>query len=484
MAPSPEPYSTGVSVSGFIGSIGGDLVGGNKIVNNYGPSEEVLRELRAMRIDVAREKGLDPEVLRPIFDNLGQLGLSRDQLLAKAEQGIAALLARAQLAVAPTNDGADINATIAAARDKLRSVDTGGARQILARKIAEEEDERRRRLIPLLEEQAAIERASFDYAAAQTALRRLIDIDPDRVWGWIDLGDVHQTTGSLEPAMQAYRGALAAAKRLLAADPGNAGWRRDVSVSYDRVGDVLVAQGDLPGALKSFRDGLAIAEQLSRADPGNAGWRRGRVGLVQQGRRRAGRAGRPSRGAEIVSRRAGDCGTIVARRPRQRGLAARRVGLLRKVGDVLVAQGDLPGALKSFRDGLAIAEQLSRADPGNAGWRRDVSVSYDRVGDVLVAQGDLPGALKSFRDGLAIAEQLSRADPGNAGWRRDVSVSYAKIGDALVRSGDWAGGRESLLAGRAIIALLVERHPDWARWKKDLGWFDTQLAALEEQDGE
>ncbi|MGO9418689.1 tetratricopeptide repeat protein, partial [Roseiarcus sp.] len=66
------------------------------------------------------------------------------------------------------------------------------------------------------------------------------------------------------------------------------------------------------------------------------------------------------------------------------------------------------------RDGQAIFEDLSRADPGNAGWRRDLSVCYDNIGDVLVAQGDLAGALKAFRDGLAIREALSRADPGNA----------------------------------------------------------------------
>src|SRR5271165_843528 len=184
MAPSTSTPPAGemriVSISGTVGQIGGDVVAGDKVVHQHGLMEEGVRRL--LREELARERGLDPEVLRPIFDNLGQLGLSRDQLLAKAEQGIAAMLARARVAVAPTNDGADIDATIAAARDKLRRVDTGGARQILARKIAEEEDERRRRLIPLLEEQAAIERASFDYAAAQATLRRLLDIDPDRVW--------------------------------------------------------------------------------------------------------------------------------------------------------------------------------------------------------------------------------------------------------------------------------------------------------------
>ena len=41
-------------------------------------------------------------------------------------------------------------------------------------------------------------------------------------------------------------------------------------------------------------------------------------------------------------------------------------------------------------------ERLAKADPNNAGWQRDLSVSYAKVGDVQVAQGDLAGALKSF----------------------------------------------------------------------------------------
>jgi len=69
---------------------------------------------------------------------------------------------------------------------------------------------------------------------------------------------------------------------------------------------------------------------------------------------------------------------------------------------VLVAQGNLPEALKSYRDGLAIADRLAKADPGNAGGQRDLSVSYNKMGDVLVDQGNLPEALKSFRDGLAM----------------------------------------------------------------------------------
>jgi tetratricopeptide (TPR) repeat protein len=117
-------------------------------------------------------------------------------------------------------------------------------------------------------------------------------------------------------------------------------------------------------------------------------------------------------------------------------------------------------ALKSFRDGLAIAEQLAQADPGNAGWQRDLSVSFDRVGDVLVAQGNLPEALKSLRDGLAIRDRLAQADPGNAGWQRDLAVSNERIGDMERRLDHPAEARAALERALAIYDSLLAANPE------------------------
>src|SRR5262249_55401596 len=98
-----------------------------------------------------------------------------------------------------------------------------------------------------------------------------------------------------------------------------------------------------------------------------------------------------------------------------------------KVGEVLVARGDLAGALKCYRDSLAIRERLARADPGHAGWQRELSVSYEMIGDVQLAQGDTAGALTSYRGSLAIRERLARADPGNANLQRDLEAAYGKV---------------------------------------------------------
>ncbi len=396
------------------------------------PGTTIRRHLELAEFDrTASRLAVKPDDAQHFFETLKTQGVPVSRMPEHLKRSVEEARARAAEPVPATNRGADIDAAIGAAREKTARLDIAGATDLLDAKIAEEELARRQRLVPLLAEKAAVERIGYNYDSAKATLRRLLDIEPDRVWSWIDLGDIEVTTGALDSAIRAFRGALSAAQRLSAADPADSDRQRDLSVSFNKVGDVLVAQGDLPGALKAFRDSLAIREELSRADPGNAGWRR-------------------------------DLSVS-----------------FNKVGDVLVAQGDLPGALKAFRDSLAIAEQLSRADPGNAGWRRDLSVSFNKVGDVLVAQGDLPGALKAFRDSLAIREELSRADPGNAGWRRDVAVSHARIATALTQGCDSEGAREALSAGVAILAPLVERHPDWAQWKQDLAWFEARIAALD-----
>ena len=61
-------------------------------------------------------------------------------------------------------------------------------------------------------------------------------------------------------------------------------------------------------------------------------------------------------------------------------------------------------------------EALAARDAANIEWQRDVVVSHDRIGDVLVAQHDGPGALAAYCKALAIVEALVARDAANAQW--------------------------------------------------------------------
>ncbi len=297
--------------------------------------------------------------------------------------------------------------------------EVGPAEAIFARTLQRLEAEGR----PSLREAARAARhlgalARFDSATkARDAYRKATELDPDELTGWGGLGDMSVVVGDLPGALDAFQKALEIAEALAARDPDNAGWRRDLSVSHNRIGDVRVAQGDLPGALDAFQKALEIAEALAARDPDNAGWRRDLS----------------------VSHN--------------------------RIGDVRVAQGDLPGALDAFQKALEIAEALAARDPDNAGWRRDLSVSHNKIGDVRVAQGDLPGALDAFQKTLEIAEALAARDPDNAGWRRDLSVSHERIARVAELQGDDDLAVAAFEKARRIYAALLDLNPDNAQFR-------------------
>jgi tetratricopeptide (TPR) repeat protein len=219
--------------------------------------------VRLKAVPFARDQHISLADLEPVLDALGAQNVPVAEIPARIAEFVTAARAHAAERVPASNDGEDIDATIAASRQKLQVPDSAGARAVLQAKIDEERETRARRLVPLLKERATVDRLAFDYESAKSALSEITVLTPDDVWAWLDLGDLWMITGPLDCALRAYREAKGSARR--------ADHERDLSVSYNRVGDVLVAQGNLAEALKSFRDGLAIAERLAQAVPGNAG---------------------------------------------------------------------------------------------------------------------------------------------------------------------------------------------------------------------
>jgi tetratricopeptide (TPR) repeat protein len=83
-----------------------------------------------------------------------------------------------------------------------------------------------------------------------------------------------------------------------------------------------------------------------------------------------------------------------------------RSAVLTNQGDNLKDQGDLVGALKSYRSALTIRQTLAKQAPRSPERQTNLASAEEKIGDVLDAQGDLDGSLKSYRDARAIEEQL------------------------------------------------------------------------------
>ena len=196
-----------------------------------------------------------------------------------------------------------------------------------------------------------------------------------------------------------------------------------------------MAQGNLPEALKAYRDSLAIVTASPRPTPAMPdGSATSRSHTTRSATCWWPRATCPRRSKPTATASPSQTASPRPTPATPDGSATCRYHITRSA-TCWWPRAICPRRSKPTATRHDIFDRLAKADPGNAGWQRDLSVSY-KVGDVLVAQGNLPEALKAYRDCLAIRDRLAKADPGNAGWQYDLGISNERIGDVLMAQGN------------------------------------------------
>jgi len=246
----------------------------------------------------------------------------------------------------------------------------------------------------------------------------------------------------------------------------------------------LTYAGRLPPARNAAMEAVRIRQDVITAHPADAQWQRDlsvsyeRLGDVQQAQGDLAGALASYRQSLTIREKLTQQDPGNAEWQRDLSVSYERLG------DVQQAQGDLAGALASYQQSLTIREKLTQQDPGNAQWQRDLSVSYERLGNVQQAQGDLAEALASHRQSLAIREKLTQQDPGNAQWQRDLSVSYSKLGDVQQAQGDLTEALASYRQGLTIAEKLVQQDPGNAQWQRDLSVSYERLGDVRQAQGD
>ncbi|CAN7203620.1 caspase family protein [Mesorhizobium amorphae] len=154
-----------------------------------------------------------------------------------------------------------------------------------------------------------------------------------------------------------------------------------------------------------------------------------------------------------------------------------------KIGDVLVTNGDLAGASQVYQESLSIKKVLAENDPERADLQRDLTISYDEIARLARAAGQLDDAHAAFEESLTIRLALAEKAPDDAQRQRDVSVSHDTIGDLKRERGDPVGALAAYREGLVIVERLLSRDPDNTELKRDLSVGNTKIGnALKDQE--
>jgi tetratricopeptide (TPR) repeat protein len=123
-----------------------------------------------------------------------------------------------------------------------------------------------------------------------------------------------------------------------------------------------------------------------------------------------------------------------------------RSNWIRQLGDIARGRARITDATQLYQQALAIDERLTRLDPDNTDFQRNLSVSYDRLAQLASDTGNTGEAERLYRQALPIDERLARLDPDNTQFQRDLAVSYARLASLASDGADTAG------------ALAIYRH--------------------------
>jgi non-specific serine/threonine protein kinase/serine/threonine-protein kinase len=194
--------------------------------------------------------------------------------------------------------------------------------------------------------------------------------------------------GDLEGALQSHRKAAALREALVAAEPNNADYRRELLDSYWYIATLLGKQGDLPRELEMIRQQLPARQELAAAEK-----------------------------TEFLDR-------------------YNLAGTYAYIGSLLMSTGDAQGALENQREALKIRETLAASDPNTARSRRALTISYEYLGLANDLAGDTRAALDWQLRGLEAREALVAADPLNTDLRLMLIESHRYVGDMFLKLGE------------------------------------------------
>ncbi|MGL4636484.1 MAG: tetratricopeptide repeat protein [Beijerinckiaceae bacterium] len=348
---------------------------------------------------MAEEKGISLSSAQPIFDYLGLQHLSPFEMHEQASAAIDAVLAKANAPVAPSNQGADIDAAIAASRKALKEESNAAAIAILQAKEAEEEQVRYARIAPLLREQVDMHELGFDWQGAIDKQQKLVGLTetafgPDSIEtsdALDSLATLLQTQGNYSTAKPLFERALAIAERTLGQDHPSTG------TSLNNLASLLQDHGDHEGAKPLYVRALALAEKTLGPEHPTTGTCLSNLAdlLYAQG---------DNDGAKPLLIRA------LAISEKTLGPEHPSTGTrLNNLAGVLKSQGDYDGAKPLFIRALAIAEKSEGSEHPSTG------ISLNNLASLFQAQGDYDSAKPLYIRALAIAEKSEGSEHPSTG---------------------------------------------------------------------
>jgi tetratricopeptide (TPR) repeat protein len=227
------------------------------------------------------------------------------------------------------------------------------------------------------------------------------------------------------------------ARQLLAIEPDNVEWQKELGFAYSNLGTLSWDQGDAIAAEEYFRKALAVSEKLLQAD-------------------------------------ATDVDRLVSHGQSYAWLA-----------DALIRQAKVSDARNARLGEIALYARLDAGRSDNALIRNSTATAMYRLAQIEMAAGELLEAVARAEAAARAFDQLLAMEPDNLKQADRTSMAHAVLGEAQLHLGHAEQARASLRRSIDIAERLVARDKDVAQWRdQNLALPQVTLARVHARHGD
>lgn len=300
----------------------------------------------------------------------------------------------------------------------------------------------------------ALERYREALASTTEQLRRDPD-NPQRLFDqaqnifWV--GQIAWQRGQIDDGATAFREYKRLAERMIELAPDNPKYRLEGTYADSNLGTLLIEQRRFAEATAAFQSGLTATQALISADPGNSELQKSLIeshAWLAQGQESTGQLD------EAITNRERE----VALGERWKSDAHIRMGTLiahRALGRLLATRGQLKAGIEQLRIASQLADALVTTEPGNSDWLQSSAWSKLDLAELLGFAGERDAAASAARDGCDLVTRLMARDRTVVGWN-----------DTLRRQCAVVRGRLALASGASSDALAIAKSALRARTAK------------------
>jgi serine/threonine-protein kinase len=319
-------------------------------------------------------------------------------------------------------------------------------------------------------------------------LQGLLEDDPDPearaelAGAYVAVGRITSEIGSKTDALEALRRSLELHEALAQAHPAEPKYRDGSAGALAALGGLLGEMGRRDEAVAALEQALRLWEPLAATDPAPGRLRRRMAQAHQQiGVIRI--EDRPIEGLGPLLRARAIWGSLIAADPADARSLASLASVDHSLGHLQQAINQPEEAVRSYREGIGLAERALRSTPGSFQDENLLAKLHIGLGAVFTSLGRAAEAQASCRRALEILESLVRTNPTSTSYRHSLAMAYNNVGYDLSMSGRTVEASRTLERALTVLEKLAAENPGVARYVTDLAVLHCNLGGLHRKDG-